>query len=242
MAKLMRFEAQVFVGNELRQKVLKGPSDFKSWTDCWRVFRSAMLCLKAASPQTLDNYYRGVEQLTIMYPNAWGLIFCADELMRSEGWDKLREELEDEDEWPTQLPWDTVIRMSTYGKGDPDQQHWWFTHVVALATQGGGGRSVVVAMENSTNLPAQDGLYGNTAQKGGGFNVHRGRRGGGQHRKAVVEHRRRKETGLMAKAARARTTTRGTTARTKASRAKARASTGASTTEVSPARARPPSR
>ena len=160
MSKIRRFEAQVFVDNELRQKVLRGPSDFRAWTDSWRVFRTAMISLKAAAPQTLDDYFRGIEQLTVLYPHAWGLIFCADELMRSEGWDKIREELEDDREWPENLPWNKVIQMSTYGRGDPDRQHWWFTHVIAPATTGGGGRATVAQLDGCAHLPAEDGLFG----------------------------------------------------------------------------------
>ena len=176
----MKFEAQVFVNNELKQKVLRAPSNFKTWTwtESWRVFRTAMVCLKAAAPQTLDDYFRGVEQLTILYPHAWGLVFCADELMRSEGWDKIREELEDDQERPETLSWDAVIRMSTYGRGDAERQHWRFTHVVAPATSGGGGRTTVALLDGSSALPSEDGLFTGDAKKGGGKNVPCGRRGG----------------------------------------------------------------
>ena len=138
-----------------------------------------MVSLKAAAPQTLDDYHRGIEQLTTLYPHAWGLIFCADELMRSEMWDKIREELEDEEEWPEKVPWNKVIQMSTYGRGDAERQHWWFTHVVAPATQGGGGKSTVAIFEGSSNLPAEDGLFG-----GGGRpkSTRRGYRGGNQQK------------------------------------------------------------
>ena len=202
MAKIKRFEAQVFIDNELRQKVLRGPSDFKSWSESWRVFRTAMLSLKAAAPQTLANYYRGIEQLVTLYPNCWGLVFCADELMRSEGWDKIREELEDDEEWPEELPWDLVIRQSSYGKGDAERQHWWFTHVVAPATQG-GGKPMVAQLEGSTNLPSEDGLFngsgggksrqrsrgsrgGNQSKKGNGQNSGKGYNNGGKGK--YVEH------------------------------------------------------
>ena len=181
MAKIRRFEAQVFVDNELRQKVLRGPSDFKSWTESWRVFRTAMISLRAAAPQTLDDYFRGIEQLTILFPNAWGLIFCADELMRSEVWDKIREEMEDDRAWPEKLPWDVVIKMSCYGRGDADRQHWWFTHVVAPASSGGGGRGTVAKLEGSSNLPSTDGLYHSEQPRSSG--KARGRRAGDASRR-----------------------------------------------------------
>ena len=139
-----------------------------------------MVSLKAAAPQTLDDYNRGIEQLTTLYPHAWGLIFCADELMRSEMWDKIREELEDEEEWPETVPWNKVIQMSTYGRGDAERQHWWFTHVVAPATQGGGGKSTVAVLEGSSNLPAEDGLFGGGGRRMG---TKRGYRGGNQQKK-----------------------------------------------------------
>ena len=62
-AKLHKFEAQVFVGNQLTTRMLRGPADLSSWKASWAVFRAAMIMLGEASPATLDVYEGGITQL-----------------------------------------------------------------------------------------------------------------------------------------------------------------------------------
>ncbi|CAK0903494.1 unnamed protein product, partial [Prorocentrum cordatum] len=74
--KVKRYTAQVFVGGELVTRQLKGPSSFEQWRACWRVFRTAMVTLKA---MTRDNaksnagamsgwWYDHVDKLALMAP------------------------------------------------------------------------------------------------------------------------------------------------------------------------------
>ena len=96
MAKVMKFNTQVFVDGALQSRMLRGPSDFASWECSWAVFRSAMVMLKAAAPQTLDNYHNGIRELSTLYgPAAWGIISLADEVNRSERWANLADDLAD---------------------------------------------------------------------------------------------------------------------------------------------------
>ena len=44
-------------------------------------------------PATLDGYERGIRNLCSIHgPSAWGIIVCADEVMRGEQWHIMREE------------------------------------------------------------------------------------------------------------------------------------------------------
>ena len=167
-AKLRKFDAQVFVNNSLQQRVLRGPSNLASWLDSWRVFRTAMLSIKAAAPQTLDDYANGIQMLCNIHPSAddWGLIYAADEVMRHEIWNKIRDEMVLDKEWPEVTPWDAVIKKSCYGSGDPKRMHWWFLHVLAPAQR--GGKNLVKAVEGTSLIPAPDGLFGNTASSSRG--------------------------------------------------------------------------
>ena len=91
-SKLRKFEAQVFVHGELTTRMLRGPASFEAWKACWRVFRSCMLMLRAATPSALDAYKEGIRMLVTLYPGAWGVIQVADETVRGEQWDLRCEE------------------------------------------------------------------------------------------------------------------------------------------------------
>ena len=95
LAKLRKFDAQIFVDNELKTKTLQGPSDFEAWMISWRVFRAAMIMLEAASPAVLDRYAAGIREMNTVYEGHWGLIWMADEKTRYERWETLLEQLQD---------------------------------------------------------------------------------------------------------------------------------------------------
>ena len=170
MAKITKFTAQVWVNNRLETKHLHGPGSFEAWMDCWHLFKVTMISLLAASPQRLDDYANGIRELHTLYPNAWGLVFAADELMRAEQWQLIRDELLDAKAWPEARPWDDVLLKTTFGKGDNERQHWWNTHVIYPATSAGGGMKAVQAIEGSPYIPTPDGLFTNasTSYVGGG--------------------------------------------------------------------------
>ena len=159
MSKIRKFTAQVWIRNQLETKHLHGPGSFDDWLDCWNLFRVAMVSLLAASPQVLDDYANGIRELVTLYPSSWGLIWAADETMRSEQWAVLKEELVDAKTWPADRPWDEVLARTTFGKGDPARLHFWNLHVVYPATHTGGGLRTVQALEGTKYIPTVDGLF-----------------------------------------------------------------------------------
>ena len=88
------------------------------------------------------------------------MIFAADEIMRSEVWDDIRDELVAENKWPETHPWNLVIKMSTFGNGDSKRSHWWYLHVLAPAQK--GGKELVKSLEGTSLVPSPDGMFGGT--------------------------------------------------------------------------------
>ena len=163
--KLRKFEAQVFIDGELKTRSLRGPSDFQSWKASWAVFRAAMISIGALSPSTLDGYERGIETLVAMFPTHWGVIYCADEILRSEHWQVLAEELQDAGAWPDDLPWDKVVRLSTFGGGDSTfrMSHWWKLHAEAPCQRAGSAVAFLQQIEGTKLLPMPEGMTSSSA-------------------------------------------------------------------------------
>ena len=160
LAKHHRFDAQVFVDGALTTRQLKGPSNFAAWKACWDVLRATLISLGAVSPATLDGYERGISLLNDLYPQHWGLIYCADEILRSEVWQSVAEGLVDAKSWPEDRPWDFVLRVTTYGGPEATQAmvHWWFTHVAAPTQHGGPPMAFVQKLEGTNLLPTPGGM------------------------------------------------------------------------------------
>ena len=160
LAKHHKFDAQMFVDGKLQVRQLKGPSDFAAWKACWDVFRATMICLGVVSPATLDGYERGISLLNDLYPTHWGLIFCADEIIRSERWQSVAEGLVDNKVWPDDRPWDYVIRITTYGGSEASQAmvQWWFTHVQAPVLHGRTPIAFLQKLEGTSLLPMPEGM------------------------------------------------------------------------------------
>jgi hypothetical protein len=125
---MRKFSAQTFVDGQLQTKTLAGPGNFDSWFACWEVFRAAMIMLDAASPAALDAYGQGIRELVSIYPNHWGVIVVADELMRAENWGNISEDLADEGSLDTARPWNQILKLTAFGSGQ--KAHWWDMHVI----------------------------------------------------------------------------------------------------------------
>ena len=140
--KLLRFTAQVFVHGELVTRQLRGPGSFQGWRASWGVYRAAMIMINGASPATLDRYARGIEELVTLYPQAWGIISLADETMRAERWEILKEGLGET------ASWEDVISGSAFGFGNTCA-HWWFVHVLGPLASGSrqGATATVATLE-----------------------------------------------------------------------------------------------
>ena len=117
-SKLLKFQAMVFVGGSLQQKQLTGPHNFVSWRRCWCVFRTAMVLLRGSKPGPLDAYEENIRSLAEVFGDThWGIISRADDVMRSEGWERRRRVSEDEVRrgvyrkvFDPAMPWAAVLR------------------------------------------------------------------------------------------------------------------------------------
>ena len=100
-------------------KELPGPANFTQWRACYRVFTTAMLMLQECALAPLHAYELYVEKLTRLYPDAWHLVYSADEMARSELLSRLRIKINlDQKEgrpipplFDERKPWETVFKM-----------------------------------------------------------------------------------------------------------------------------------
>ena len=130
-AKLRSFQAHVFVEGEWVTRQLVGPANFTHWAACWRMFRSSMLGLDAGIGADFDIYEEGIRILSMLFPNLWGLIFRADETMRSEEWRMIHYGVVGMGAAPG--GWPSIIRRSAYGAEDGNRSQWWMHHVLTPA-------------------------------------------------------------------------------------------------------------
>ena len=160
LAKYRLFEAQIFVDGALTTRQLKGPLDFQAWESCWEVLRNTLISLGAVSPATLDAYKRGISQLNDLHPQQWGIVYMADELLRSELWQSVSDGLADTLALPDVNPWDYVIRVTTYGGPEATQAmvHWWYMRVTAAIQHAGSSTAFVQRLEGTHFLPTPDGM------------------------------------------------------------------------------------
>ena len=115
-----------------QKKELPGPPTFEHWWASFRVFRVALLLLKAVPPELLDNYADMVKRFASTYgPQAWFIVYQAEVRMRSENFERLRRRAERVHEtaqaanmasdFDPQLPWATVFRMAV----GEECKNWW---------------------------------------------------------------------------------------------------------------------
>jgi len=93
----------VFVAHALnpdgtwQRRELPGPPTFEAWWASWRVFRTAMLLLRAADAELLDNYAEMVRDFHSRYTaEVWFVLYTAEVRMRSERFERLRRAAENE--------------------------------------------------------------------------------------------------------------------------------------------------
>ena len=69
------------------------------------------------TPADVDSYSEGIKELSELFPDAWGLIHQADEVMRSEVWARVHEDMlvQPIDGVSTSNPWGWVLRSSAFG-------------------------------------------------------------------------------------------------------------------------------
>ncbi|CAK0909902.1 unnamed protein product, partial [Prorocentrum cordatum] len=140
--KVLKFTAQIFVNGELVTRQLSGPPPFETWGACWRVFRTGMLMLKACllmlkacQPGPLDGYEEGIRLLAHTFPQHWVVVRRADDTMRAERWERIRQDIEAKVEarkysepFDPERPWEAVVREAAYGENSK-RSGWWYENV-----------------------------------------------------------------------------------------------------------------
>ena len=142
--KASRFRSYVLTAEGYVTKELPGPANYIQWRMCFRILRAALLMLEAATLSSLMGYEQWIEQLTRLYPNAWHLIYSADELARSGQSNRMRARvlLDVQDGgsapagWDQSKPWDWVFGQL------PSEAAFWQNqvHGPALAWIAAGAR------------------------------------------------------------------------------------------------------
>ena len=79
-----RYRTWVPTAEGYASKELPGPANFTQWRACFRVFTTAMIMLQECALAPLHAYELYVEKLTRLYPDAWHLVYAADEMARGE--------------------------------------------------------------------------------------------------------------------------------------------------------------
>lgn len=122
-----RFRTWVMTGSGFVQKELPGPSSFTQWRTCFRVLRTALICLDACTVSALQRYESHIESMARLYPHGWHLIYAADEVARSNHSNRLKAQIHLDIRagkapptgWDHNRPWDYVFRHL------PDDEGFW---------------------------------------------------------------------------------------------------------------------
>ena len=176
-AYMRKFEDQVMIDGVWSRKPLRGPQNFTAWMQSWQVYKVAMCALDVVTPQAMDDYADGIRQLVTLfpsnrYPSAWATILLADIEMRSKVWWRilagLRKCPAPANKADEKRQWNTVLRISCYGKAmDAERMHWWNLHVIyALQNQPAAAANVVAELDG---VPAEAFTFQpGGAKRGGG--------------------------------------------------------------------------
>ena len=162
-AKHRHFDALVYEAGEWKMRELRGPPNLDVWQGNWAVFSTAMIMLNQASVGSLAKYKEGLELLCRLHPQAWGVIYMADMAMRSEHWAYMMDELLDDPpaKFDKDIPWDTVIALSTFSVSGPAAD-WWYSHVTGPLTTGGAkeAESKIAQIERRASMSQSVGVAG----------------------------------------------------------------------------------
>ena len=115
--KAAKFRSYVLTASGYVTRELPGPSTFVQWRTSFRILRTALIMLDAASLAALHNYEMAIEKMTRNYPTAWHLIYAADELARSAHSNRVRARVQMDvragksppSNWDPKRPWDYVF-------------------------------------------------------------------------------------------------------------------------------------
>ena len=114
----MQFRAWFLLpGGGWLAKELPGPANYDQWVMSWRVFATACIMLEIASRAALDAYQRHIERLASQWPDAWHLIFMADDKLRAEYIERFRRSVVKDvslgraapSDWNPDKPWTSLF-------------------------------------------------------------------------------------------------------------------------------------
>lgn len=78
LARQMKFTSQILKDGQWHTVELPGASSFSAWEEAWRIFRTAAIMLKIASPSVLDRYASEFRNRVQEYPDCWHIAAQAD--------------------------------------------------------------------------------------------------------------------------------------------------------------------
>ena len=129
-----KFQLLQYIGDgKYSYRELPGPANYREWLSSFRVFsticRSILIVVHAA----LTAYERRIEHLADKYPDAWGLIYAADDMMRAEELEARRSQLlARATRYPLDPPklWDAAAPWSAVFLDVAEDEDFWREHVV----------------------------------------------------------------------------------------------------------------
>jgi hypothetical protein len=189
-AKYHKFDAQILVDGTWASNRIPGPKTFAAWKEAWAVFKATMISLQCLPTAVIDGYEAGITSLVMMFPQEWGAIFAADEIMRGEMWRRTAERLSDRQLWPEHVDvakrWEHVVKITTFGGDELSTQfdHWWRMHVIYPCQSHSATIPFIQAVEGTQLVPAPGGFVGHDGQSSSS--------GQGQGRGSGGSHNRRK--------------------------------------------------
>ena len=188
-----------------RPKEVSGPTCFKQWLRCWKVFVFAMGTLKAATKTRLARYAERIRSLDEDYPNHWWIIGLADIKMRSEGIERIRRQCKrrkaagDLADFDESRPWDVAFREAA-----ANTDYWYREVDRQIVLKGGALRSSAKIKDLGTGpieeVTTADAAYAN---KRAVWNCDSDSDGGDLHGDAAKKKRKRPRGGKATREERA---------------------------------------
>jgi hypothetical protein len=192
-ARYHKFDAQILVDGAWASNRIPGPKTFAAWKESWAVFKATMISLQCLPTAVIDAYEAGIAALVMMFPQDWGAVFAADEIMRGEMWRRTAERFGDRQVsgagWPDHVGvadrWAHVVKITTFGGDELSTQydHWWRMHVIYPCQSHSATIPFIQAVEGTQLVPAPGGFVGHDGQAPGNQGQGRGSSGRSHNRR-----------------------------------------------------------
>ena len=118
------------------RKEIPGPANFSSWEVGWKVFRVACIMLSIVCETALAIYFANFKRLCGLWPEAWHLLYLAEDKVRAEGLEKYRRRIENSisNGHPPPMLWDAANPWSSCLIAAAQDRDYWQENVKDLAT------------------------------------------------------------------------------------------------------------